>query len=38
MKKLNKCMNQWYGRTWFRDSLILLACLIIIPVVIGSLV
>ena len=38
MKEISKCMDKWYGRNWKRDSLILLACLIIIPVVVGSLV
>ena len=31
-------MTRWYGRHWLRDSLLLLACLVIIPVVVGSLV
>ena len=31
-------MTRWYGRHWLRDSILLLACLVIIPVVVGSLV
>ena len=38
MKKLNKCMTRWYGRHWLRDSILLLACLVIIPVIVGSLI
>ena len=37
MKKLNKCMTRWYGRHWLRDSILLLSCLVIIPILIGSL-
>ena len=37
MKKLNKYMDKWYGQTWLRDSIILLACLINVPVLVGSL-
>lgn len=38
MKEIIKCMDKWYGRTWKRDSILLLACLVIIPVVIGSII
>lgn len=38
MKKLNKYMNRWYGHHWLRDTLLLLACLVVAPVIVGSLV
>ena len=37
MKNFNKGMTRWYGHNWLRDSLVLLTCLVIIPVLIGSL-
>lgn len=38
MKEFMKSMDKWYGCNWKRDSLVLLACLVIIPVIVGSLV
>lgn len=38
MKEIIKYMTCWYGRHWLRDSLLLLACLVIIPVIVGSFV
>ena len=38
MKEIIKYMDKWYGRHWLRDSLLLLACLVIIPVIVGSII
>ena len=38
MKEIIKYMDKWYSCHWFRDSLLLLACLVILPVIVGSII